>query len=102
MNISQPFIHRPIATSLPFQHRGKRSDYRPFNDAIIAHRNGSQSGLCDFGQAIPGPRHITLMVSPWSRGKWFAGRAVVPAVASCPREPIERLTLGAMQFKTAR
>ena len=28
MNISQPFIHHPIATSLQFHHRGKRSDYR--------------------------------------------------------------------------
>jgi hypothetical protein len=56
MNISQPFIHHPIATSLQFHHRCKRSDYR---------RGAGPIRVRDIGQAIPGLRDITLTVSPW-------------------------------------
>jgi hypothetical protein len=48
MNISQPFSHRPIATSLQFHNRANDQiiDAEPFNDAIIAYRNGAaQSGF---------------------------------------------------------
>jgi hypothetical protein len=56
MNISQPFIHRPIATSLQLHNRANDQiiDAEPFDDAIIAYRNGAaQSGFVTSARRSP-------------------------------------------------
>jgi hypothetical protein len=64
MNISQPFIHRPINFTIAAN--DQIIDAEPFDDAIIAYRNGGPIRVRDIGQTIPGLRDITLMVSPWA------------------------------------
>jgi hypothetical protein len=67
MNISQPFIHRPINFTIAAN--DQIIDAEPFDDAIIAYRNGGPIRVRDIDQTIPGLGDITLMVSPWASGE---------------------------------